>query len=73
MEADVDVRLLQSAIRGQPIDEAVAYLSDTLPLEDAPVVEVTPSWLKRVPWMPFRISIVQERLESEVARVLPGP
>jgi len=73
MEADVDLRLLQSAIRGQPIDEAVAYLSDTLPLEDAPVVEVNPSWLKRVPWMPFRISIVQEELEPEVARVLPGP
>jgi hypothetical protein len=73
MEADVDVRMLQSAIRGQSIDEAVAYLSDTLPLEETPVVEVNPSWLKRVPWMPFRISIVEEELEPEVARVLPGP
>jgi hypothetical protein len=44
-----------------------------LPLEDAPVVEVNPSWLKRVPWMSFRISIVQEEREPEAARVLPGP
>ncbi len=72
MEADVDVRLIQSAIRGRPIDEAIAYLGDTLPLKADPVVQVNPTWMKRVPWMPFRILVVEEERTEEIARVLLG-
>ena len=58
MEADIDARLLQTAIRGRRVDEAVVYLH-SLPAEVEPVLEVEPAWMMRVPWFPFRISVVQ--------------
>jgi hypothetical protein len=51
------VRLLQSAIRGRPVDEALSYLQQTLPTEAAPALDVHPEWMARVPWLPFRISV----------------
>ncbi len=72
MEADIDVRLLQSAIRGRPIDEALAYLRETLPTEAAPALDVHPEWMARVPWLPFRISVVWQERGSEVAYALSG-
>jgi hypothetical protein len=72
MKADVDVRLVQQAIRGRSIDEAMAYLRETLPIEAEPIVRVRPTWLNRVPWMAFRISVVEESQSEGVARVLPG-
>jgi hypothetical protein len=73
MEAEIDISLIQEAIRGQPIDEAVAYLSDTLPARTPPELEVDPPWVERVPWLPFRIQVIEDRRMEEVARVLPGP
>jgi len=73
MEAEIDTLLLQESIRGQPIDEAVAYLAETLPVRATPALEVQPSWVQRVPWLPFRIRVVEDELTEEVARVLPGP
>jgi hypothetical protein len=72
MEADIDVRLLQSAIRGRPIDEALAYLRQTLPVEAEPSVNVRPDWMMRVPWLPFRISVVWQESADEIAHALPG-
>jgi hypothetical protein len=72
MKADVDVRLLQEAIRGRPIDEALTYLRETLPVETEPSLRVHPTWMKRVPWLPFRIGIVETEAGEEVARVLSG-
>lgn len=63
MQADIDARLLQTAIRGRPVGEAEAYLA-SLPAEVEPVLEIEPAWMVRVPWLPFRISIVQ-RLPDE--------
>jgi hypothetical protein len=60
MEADIDALLLQSAIRGRPVDEALAYLRRSLPIEAEPTLEVRPEWMLRVPWLSFRISIVSE-------------
>jgi hypothetical protein len=65
MEADIDGRLLQTAIRGRPVDEAVAYL-ESLPAEVEPVLEIEPAWMIRVPWLPFRISIVQREVGERV-------
>lgn len=73
MEAKIDTLLLQKAIRGQPIDQAVAYLAETLPVRATPALEVQPSWVQRVPWLPFRIRVVEDELMEEVARVLPEP
>jgi hypothetical protein len=72
MEADIDVRLLQRAIRGRSIDEALAYLQQTLPTEAAPILEVQPEWMVRVPWLPFRISVVWQEPEDEIVYALPG-
>jgi hypothetical protein len=78
MEADIDVRLLQNAIRGRSIDEALAYLQQTLPTEAAPALEIEPEWMMRVPWLPFRISVVwqepgdQQDPQDEIAYALPG-
>ena len=73
MKADIDVRLIQEAIRGRPIDEAADYLSTTLPLETEPALRVHPTWMKRVPWMPFRIMVVETENAEEMARALPSP
>ena len=72
-KADVDVQLLQQAIRGRPIDEALAYLRGTLPIETEPTLRVHPAWMKRVPWMMLRIAIIEEESAEEVSGVLPGP
>jgi hypothetical protein len=72
MKADVDVGLLQEALRGRPIDEAVAYLEQTLPVETEPRLLVNPTWLKRVPWMPFRITVVEDTDAEQALSVLPG-
>ncbi len=73
MEAKIDTPLVQEAIRGLPLDQATAYLSTTLPVRTAPSLEVQPSWMPRVPWLPFRIQVTEDQLTEEVAGVLPGP
>ena len=72
MEADIDVRLVQEGIRGRPLPDALSYLSATLPVETAPTLQIDPPWMTRVPWMPFRISVVDERDMDGLARVDPG-
>jgi hypothetical protein len=63
MEAEIDANLLQKAIRGRPVDEATDYLH-SLPAEVEPALEIEPAWMTRVPWLPFRISVV-ERVPGE--------
>ena len=63
MQANIDAHLLQTAIRGRPVDEAVVYL-ESLPAEVKPVLEIEPLWMERVPWLPFRISVVQRALDE---------
>jgi hypothetical protein len=55
--AEVDEGAIKEAIRRKPLDEAQEYLSQNLHLEEAPVIEVTPTWLGRIPWFDFRINI----------------
>jgi hypothetical protein len=63
MQADIDGRLLQTAICGRPVEEAEAYLH-SLPAEVDPVLEIEPAWMVRVPWLPFRITI-EHRTDGE--------
>ncbi len=55
--AEVDEVAIKEAIRGKPLDFAEEYLSQNLRLEEAPVIEVTPTWPGRIPWFGFRINI----------------
>jgi hypothetical protein len=73
MEARIDTSLVQEAIRGRPLDQATAYLSETLPVRAAPSLEVRPPWMLRVPWLSFRIRVAEDQLAEEVASVLPEP
>lgn len=53
----VDAQGVINGIRGRSVAEAKRYLSQYLALRQEPVIHVTPSWLGRVPWLPFRIFI----------------
>ena len=56
--AEVEMEGIKEAIRGKPLDWAEDYLSQNLHLEEAPIIEVTPTWWpERVPWFGFRINI----------------
>ena len=47
-------------IQGVSSGRAQAFLEKSLPLEDAPVIDLSPSWWPWVPMVPFRISVVTE-------------
>jgi hypothetical protein len=68
MEADIDARLVQTAIQGRPVDEAEAYLH-SLPAEVYPVLEMDPDWMTRVPWLSFRIKVEHRALDEHVEPV----
>jgi hypothetical protein len=72
MKVDVDVPTLQRAIRGRSIDEALAYMRETLPTEVEPSLVVQPDWMIRVPWLVFRIAVVEQELGREVTYALYG-
>ena len=61
--AQIDVSAVKEAIRGKPLDWAEDYLSQNLRLEEAPIIEVTPTWPGRVPWLGFRISVSVQQEE----------
>lgn len=73
MEANIDQGLMRKAIAGQPINEALAYLRQTLPVESEPTLQIEPEWMIRVPWMSFRIHVVYDPHPQEVVYALPGP
>jgi hypothetical protein len=62
--ADVRPGEVRSAVAGLPVDEAVAALVQSFALDDRPVVELQPDWIKRwewlnrVPLLPFRIQVL---------------
>jgi hypothetical protein len=55
--AQIDDRQVAQDVRGLPIEEALSYLRQQLPLSGDPVVVVEPDWLGRLPWFPFRIAV----------------
>ncbi|MCB8944929.1 MAG: baseplate J/gp47 family protein [Ardenticatenaceae bacterium] len=55
--ADLALAAPLAAINGQPPDIAAAYLYQSLPLRDVPVIQVWPIWFDRVPYLPARIQM----------------
>ncbi len=55
--AQIDGRQVAKDVRGLPIEEALSYLRQRLPLAGEPLVVVEPDWLGRLPWFPFRIVV----------------
>ncbi len=54
--ARIDKGEVQDEVRGLPIPKAMEKLK-TLPLQQEPYIEVSPSWFGRLPWLPFRIEV----------------
>ena len=55
--AQIDERQVASDVRGLPIEEALDYLRQRLPLAGDPAIAVEPDWVGRLPWFPFRIVV----------------
>ncbi len=78
MEAEIDEPLVRRAITGRPVAQAWAYLRQTLPVEVEPSLQINPAWMIRMPWMPFRILIVRDKVvevesnDQEMQGALPG-
>lgn len=53
---NIDDGFVAGLIRGKSVKEAKSIL-DGLPLQEGPIVKVSPPWLGRLPWLPFRIHI----------------
>jgi hypothetical protein len=47
-------------IQGIRSSRAQSLLERNLPLEDSPVIDLSPAWWPWVPIVPFRISVVTE-------------
>ncbi|MGH2536576.1 MAG: baseplate J/gp47 family protein [Candidatus Promineifilaceae bacterium] len=55
MAAKLDLTAALPAITGQEIDQAQAFLFETLPLSAAPDIDVSPEWFDRVPYLTARL------------------
>jgi hypothetical protein len=55
--AEIDELQIRESIRGMSAEGAQEYLARHLSLAAPPVVELSPDWWKRVPWLPFRIAV----------------
>ncbi len=62
--AQIDVGQIRELIRWQTIHESHEILRNRLPLAGEPEIKVSPNWLGRVPWFPFRIYVYQRLAEE---------
>ncbi len=56
----VDSAQVTSLIQGRGVRTAQSLLDETLPLANAPVITLSPSWWQWIPIVPFRIQVVTE-------------
>jgi hypothetical protein len=54
---EIDAVEVQEAVRGKSAAAAEEYLEQHYSLATEPVVEISPSWWDRIPWLPFRIAV----------------
>lgn len=54
---EIDEADIREGISGKSVALAGTYLERHLILEEVPLVEVSPEWWGRLPWLPFRISV----------------
>ena len=57
MVGDIDRAAVRAAIAGLPVDQARARLAEQWPLVSPPEIRLQPGWIRRVPWIPFRIRV----------------
>ena len=55
--ARLDTDAVRRAVAGKGLETARAYLTQSLPLQAEPIVQVWPSWFGRLPFLPFRTQI----------------
>ena len=55
--SDIDKASVRASIAGLPLEEAKATLMREWPLAAPPELQLKPSWIGRVPWIPFRIRV----------------
>jgi hypothetical protein len=55
--ARLDTDAVRRAVTGKGLETAKAYLTQSLPLQAEPVVQVWPSWFGRLPFLAFRTGI----------------
>jgi hypothetical protein len=53
--AEVDLDAVTDTIRGQPIEEASAWILAHVAVQHEPEIDVWPPWLGRLPYLPIRI------------------
>ncbi|MEP7358060.1 MAG: baseplate J/gp47 family protein [Anaerolineales bacterium] len=56
----IDPELVRELVKGQTVASAQQRLAIALPLDGRPQIELEPDWYPRVPWMPFRITVLVE-------------
>jgi hypothetical protein len=61
---DLDLNQARNAVAGLPVEEARAWMQANLPLAKPPEVNLSPNWLGRIPWLPFRIHLFVEVQEG---------
>lgn len=61
--SDIDRATIRAALAGLTLDEAQRLLAREWPLAAPPELRVTPNWLGRIPWIPWRIRVEVEWTE----------
>ncbi len=54
---EIDEVEIREAVRGKSAAAAEEYLAGHLSLATEPVVEISPAWWGRIPWLPFRTAV----------------
>ncbi|NOZ06436.1 MAG: hypothetical protein GXP41_08825 [Chloroflexi bacterium] len=55
--ANIDTRAVRETISGQSLADARALLVQKFPLAGDPLIRITPSWIKHLPWLSFRVFV----------------
>lgn len=54
----VDAAVVREIVAGLPVPQSQLRLASALPLSGQPAIEVSPDWYPRLPYLPFRITVV---------------
>ncbi|NLG27201.1 MAG: hypothetical protein GX557_04785 [Chloroflexi bacterium] len=54
----IDEAAIKQALRGKPVDEALAWVSENLQLQVEPLITLTPAWWEYLPWLAARMEVL---------------
>lgn len=60
MKAVLNENEVVESLRGRRVTEAASILKSDLNLAGQPVIEITPSWWRLMPFLPFQINLVEQ-------------